>query len=58
MWYMCHVSYYLYDDYAMRLTTLFSCTYLQQTVWQNLFIQNTVTKTFLYLPDVDSSNMK
>jgi len=43
------------------IVTLFNCTYMQQNVWQNLFIQTLYRvvkiekKAFLYLPGMDST---
>jgi len=34
-----HVSYYLYYDYPVSLTTISVQLHMQQAVWQNAFVQ-------------------
>jgi len=61
---MRHVSWY---SYHMTVTSWvsrhcqFNCTLMQQTAWQNVFIQTlllNLASTFLYLPGMESTNMK
>ena len=62
MWYVCHVSYYLYCDYAVNLnifcSTAHICTMLYGKMLSSKHYLKLKTNAFLCAPGLDSTDMK